>query len=61
VWRTGGKENGLDVEADTTNYVIFPQDQNAGRSHKVKIYNSSYERLEQFKYLEITIPDQNSI
>ena len=27
------------------------RDQNAGRSHIIKIDNSSYERVEQFRYL----------
>ena len=45
------KEVGLEVEADTTKYMILSQDQNAGRSHHVKICNSSCERVEQFKYL----------
>jgi len=35
------------------------RDQNAGRSHKIKTDNSSFERVEQFKYLGKTI--QNSI
>ena len=60
-WRRGGKENGLEVEADTSKYMVLSQDQNAGRSHHVKIYYSSCERVEQVKYLWTTIPDQNSI
>jgi len=37
------------------------RDQNAGRSHSMKIDNSSFERVEEFKYLETTLRDQNSI
>jgi hypothetical protein len=39
------------------------RDQNAGRSHSVKIDNSSIERVEEFKYdyLGKTFIDQNSI
>jgi len=36
-------------------------DQNAGRIHNIKIYNSSFERVEQFKYLGTTLTKQNSI
>jgi len=36
-------------------------DQNAGRSRSIKIDNSSYERLEEFKYLGTTLMNQNSI
>ena len=34
---------------------------NAGRSHTIKIDNSSFEREEDFKYLGTTLPNQNSI
>ena len=36
-------------------------DQNAGRSHSIKIDNSSFERVEEFIYLGTTLTDQNSI
>jgi hypothetical protein len=36
-------------------------DRNAGRGHGVKIDNSSIERVEEFKYLGVTLTDQNSI
>ena len=35
--------------------------QNAGRSHSIKIDNSSFERAEEFKYLGKTLTNQNSI
>ena len=37
------------------------RDRNAGRGHSVKIDNSSIERVEEFKYLGMTLTDQNSI
>jgi len=37
------------------------RNQNAGRSHNIKIDNSSYERVIQFKYLGRTLTSQNSI
>ena len=37
------------------------RDRKAGRGHSVKIDNSSIERAEEFKYLETTLTDQNSI
>jgi len=36
-------------------------DQNSGRSHGIKIDNSSFDRVEQFKYLVKTLTNQNSI
>ena len=39
----------------------MPRDQNAGRSHNIKIDNNSFERVEEFKYLGTTLTNQNSI
>jgi hypothetical protein len=41
--------------------MAMSRDQNTGRSHQKKIYNSSFERVEQFKYLGKTLTNQNSI
>ena len=40
--------------------MIMSRDQNAGRSHSMKIDNSSIERVEEFKYLGTTLTNQNS-
>ena len=37
------------------------RDQNAGRIHSVRIDNSIFERVEEFKYLGTTLTNQNSI
>jgi len=37
------------------------RDQNARRSHNIKIDNSSFERVEEFKYLGTTLTYQNSV
>jgi UDP-galactopyranose mutase len=37
------------------------RDQNAGRSENVKNDNSSFERVEEFKYLGTNLTNQNSI
>jgi hypothetical protein len=37
------------------------RDQNAGRNYSIKIDNSSFERLEELRYLGTTLTDQNSI
>jgi thiamine monophosphate synthase len=42
---------GLEVSADKTKYMIMSQDQNAGRIHSVRMDNSTFERMEEFKYL----------
>ena len=37
------------------------RDPNAGQSHSTKTANSSFERVEEFKYLGTTLTNQNSI
>jgi UDP-galactopyranose mutase len=37
------------------------RDQNAGRSHSIKIEDIFFARVEEFKYLETTLTNQNSI
>jgi hypothetical protein len=54
-------EIGLDGNADKLKYMVMSRDQNAGRSHNVKIDNSCIERVEEFRYLGITLTNQNSI
>ena len=53
------KEIGLEVNADKTKYMVTSRDQNAGQSHSMKIDNSSFERVEEFKYLGATSTNQN--
>jgi len=55
------KETGLEVNADKTKYMVMSRDQDAGRSHRVKTDNSSFKRMEEFKYLATILTNQNSI
>ena len=55
------KETGIEVNADKTKYMVMSRDQNTGRSHNMKTDNSSFERVEEFKYLGTTLTNQNSI
>jgi len=55
------REIGLEVSADKPKYMVMSRDQNAGRNHSVRIDNSTFERVEEFKYLETTLTNQNSI
>ena len=52
---------GLEIRADKTNCMVMSRDQNAGRNHSVRIDNSTFERVEEFKYLGTILKHQNSI
>jgi len=54
------KETGLEVNADKTKYMVMPRYHYAVRSHNIKINNSFFERVEEFKYLGTTLTNQNS-
>jgi hypothetical protein len=41
--------------------MVMSREQNAGRTHSMKIDNSFFERVEEFKYLGTTLTNQNSI
>jgi UDP-galactopyranose mutase len=41
--------------------MVMSQDKRAGQSHNVKTDNSSFERMEEFRYLGTTLTNQNSI
>ena len=55
------QETGLEVNAHKTKYMVTSQDQNAGRSHSMKTDNSSFEGVEELRYLGTTLTNQNSI
>ena len=49
------REIGLEVSADKTKYMVMSRDQNAGWSHSLRIGNSTFDRVEEFKYLGTTL------
>jgi len=55
------KEIGLEVCANKTKYMVMSRDQDAERSHSIKTDKSSFERVEQFRYLGTILTNQNSI
>ena len=52
------KEFGLEANTDKTRNMVMSLDQNAGRNHNIKIHNISYERVEEFIYLETVLTNQ---
>ena len=57
----GSKEIGLEVNADKAKYMAVFQDQNVGRSLNIKTDNISFEMVEEFRYFETYLSNQNSI
>ena len=45
------RENGLEVCADKTQYMVMSREQRAGRNHSARINNSTFDRVEEFKCL----------
>jgi len=59
--RDATTETGLEISADKTKNIVMSRDQNAGRIHSVRIDNSTFERVEEFKLLGTNLTNQNSI
>jgi len=55
------KETGLEVNADKTQYMVRSGEKNAGRCLNATNVNSSFERLEEFRYLGTALTNQYSI
>jgi len=55
------REIGLEESVDKTKYMVMSRDQNAGRIQSVRIDNSTFERVEGFKYLGTTLTNENSL
>jgi hypothetical protein len=49
------KEIGLEVNAEKTKYTVMSQNQNARHNHNIKIDSKSFEKVDEFKYLEKTL------
>jgi hypothetical protein len=54
-------EDGLEVNTERTKYMLLSCHQNAGQKHDVNIANRSFENVAQFKYLGMTVKNQNWI
>jgi hypothetical protein len=52
---------GLKVNLENTKCKLVSQDQNAGLNPDIKIANRSFENVSEFKYLRMTVTNQNLI
>jgi signal recognition particle GTPase len=55
------KEIGLEVNSETTKYMVMSRDKNSRRNHNMKIDNKFSERVEQFKHFGTVLTTQNCI
>jgi sorting nexin-29 len=55
------KEIGLEINVEKTKYMLLYLHQNAGQNRDIKITNRSFENVSQFKYLGMTVTNQNLI
>jgi hypothetical protein len=55
------KEVGLEISVKKTKYRLLSHYQNLGRNQDIKIANTSFENVSQFKYLGTTVTNQNLI
>jgi len=51
----------MEVIAHKTKYMVMSRERNAGRIHSVRFDNSTFDRVEEFKYLGTTLTNQNFI
>jgi hypothetical protein len=54
-------ELGLEINAEKTKYMSLRHHQNAGQNRDIKIANSPFEKVAQFRYLGTTVRYQNLI
>jgi hypothetical protein len=55
------KEVGLEINADKTKYMSLSRHQNVGQNWYIRIANRSFGNVPQFKYLGMTVTNQNVI
>jgi hypothetical protein len=51
----------LDVNVKKTKYMLVSRDQNAGQNRGIRVANTSFANVSQFKYLAAKVTNQNLI
>jgi hypothetical protein len=55
------RDIGLEINAEKTKYVIMSHHPNSGQNQNIRIANESFERVAKFKYMGMTLINQNVI
>jgi hypothetical protein len=55
------KEAGLEVNIEKTKCMLLSGEQNADQNLDIKVVNKSFENVSQFRYLGMTVTNQNLI
>jgi hypothetical protein len=55
------KEAGLELNVEKTKYMLLFRQQNVGQNRDIQIANRSFENVSHFKYLGMTVTNQNFI
>jgi hypothetical protein len=57
-----GRDNGLEIiNAEKTKYMIMSRHPNSGQNQNIRTANESFENVTKFKYLGVTLTNQNNI
>jgi hypothetical protein len=55
------RDVGLEINAEKTKYMIMSHHRNLGQNQNIRIANESFENAAKFKYLRMTLTNQNDI
>jgi hypothetical protein len=55
------RDVGLGIKAEKTKYMIMSRYQNSGQNQNIRIANESFQNMAEFKYLGMTLTNQNDI
>jgi hypothetical protein len=55
------RDIGLEINAEKTKYMIMSHYPNSGQNQNIRIANESFENVAEFKYLGMTLTNQNDI